>query len=282
MIRLGHLNELTYLRRSPHGIYLVDEEETEVLLPNKYVPEDLEPGEALEVFVYRDHEERPVATTLTPYLIRGGFAHLQVKQTTDFGAFLDWGIEKDLLVPLSEQQERMQAGTWHVVHLYLDSVTQRLVGSSKIHKFLQKEPITVEAGQEVDLLIWKETELGFHAIVNQLHRGHLFSNEIFQPVRVGDQLKGYVKQVREDLKIDLSLQQTGYEATLEPNSEKLLFALRANNGMLMLTDKSSPESIKKELGMSKKAFKKAVGYLYKLRRITIEEAGIFLVQSSKG
>ena len=277
MIEIGRLNTLTAFRQAKQGWYLRNEEGTEVLLPNKYVPENMKEDDPIDVFVFNDSEDRITATTLRPKIELHEFAGLQVKEVNKFGAFLDWGLEKDLLVPFSEQDKKMQKNEYYLVYLYLDVRTERLVASSKVHKFLEKELIELEEGQEVDLIIGESTELGTKAIVNKKYTGLIFKNEIFQKLKVGDKVKGYVKQIRSDKKIDLSLQQQGY-AGVAPNVQKVLTLLKEEQGFLGLNDKSDPQLIQEKLEMSKKTFKKAIGALYREKKIRIEPDGIYLVE----
>jgi len=276
MIHLGKYNRLKIVRQTDNGVYLTDEEGAgEVLLPNKFVPEKWETGDQLKVFIFRDSEDRITATTATPLIKLNEFACLQVRELNNIGAFLDWGLDKDLLVPFKEQPGKMIPGNWYIVYLYLDEKTDRLAASGRYQKFLQKENIHVRAGLEVNLLIDNQTELGLNVIINNRYRGLVYENEIFEPLRRGDRRKGYVKLVREDGKIDVSLQKPGY-GKVEPNAGKILAQLRANEGYLRLTDKSDPDDITELLEMSKKTFKKAVGALYKERLIRLEEDGIYL------
>ena len=278
MINIGENNHLKAARRTDNGVYLTDEEGSgEVLLPNKYVPADLEFGDILEVFIFMDSEDRITATTAEPKIKLHEFACLQVRDVTNVGAFLDWGLEKDLLAPFKEQPGRMLKGHWYMVFLYLDGETDRLVASGRYQKFLQKENITVKPGEEVDLVIDDPTDLGVNVIINHRFRGLIYRNELFERVRRGDRRSGYIKTVREDGKIDVTLQKPGY-AKVEPNAEKILAELKANDGYLRLTDKSDPDDITEILEMSKKTFKKAVGALYKQRLIRLEEDGIYLAK----
>lgn len=276
MIQIGVYNKLEVFRESPHGMYLMDEEGEEVLLPNKYVPKGLKIDDDIEVFVYKDSEDRLVATLAKPKITLHQFACLQVKQVNQVGAFLDWGLEKDLLVPYAEQHDKMQVGRSYVVYLYEDEVTERLVATSKVERFLELKDLTVKRKDKVRVLITKASPLGYHGIINNRHWGILYRNEVFQPIRIGDQLDAYVKNIRDDLKIDLSLEQQGY-AKVEPNAARILHMLKGNNGFLPLHDKSNSEMIQSQLGMSKKTFKKAIGGLYKDRLIRIERDGIYLV-----
>ena len=276
MIRVGEINNLRVLRGTSVGMYLGDEEDNDVLLPNKYIPDGLIVGDFIDVFIYRDSEDRIIATTLQPKINLNEFACLRVSAVSHFGAFIDWGLEKDLLVPFREQNKKLEVGDWAIIYLYLDQETERLVGSCKVNKYLEKENIDLKVGQEVDLLIFEKTDMGLNAVINNRYKGLLYQNEIFQRVAWGDTLKGYIKNIREDNRIDLSLQKQGY-VNVEPNSQKILEKLKENEGFLPLNDKSESIDIMSMLEMSKKTFKKAVGALYKQKLITIEEDGIRIV-----
>lgn len=277
MLNIGQHNTLTILRDTKVGLFLGNGNEVDdVLLPNKYVPKVFEIGEEISVFVYLDHEERPVATTLVPYIFLNEFALLRVNYTNQIGAFMDWGMEKDILVPFKEQARPMEKGKRYLVYLYLDEKTNRLVASSKTNQFLDNENITVENGDEVDLIISHITDIGINVIINQKHKGLVYNDEVYDDrIRTGDRLIGYIKNVREDGKIDVSLQKLGYQ-NIEPNAETILDELRASKGFLRLNDNSSPEDIKTVLKMSKKTFKKAIGLLYKEKLIDIKDDGIYL------
>ena len=275
MIHLGQLNTLEILRETPPGLFLGDDEGNEILLPNKYIPASFEIGDKLSVFAYLDSHERPVTTTLKPYMKVNEFGLLQVTALSDFGAFLDWGLEKDLFVPFKEQARDMEEGKWYVVYCYLDEETDRLVGSSKTNKFLSNDELTVERFEEVDLMVSRFTDLGVEMIINQKHKGLVYKDEIFRDLKLGQKLKGAISKIREDNKIDLSLQLIGYK-NIEPSAQIVLDALERNGGSLPLHDKSNPEEIKKRLNMSKKSFKKAIGSLYKQEQITIHSEGIEL------
>jgi uncharacterized protein len=273
MLELGRMNRLRAVRMTPPGMFLADDEGDEVLLPNKYVPDWLGEADTISVFVYTDSHDRIVATTLTPTIQRGQFGLLRVKSVTDYGAFLDWGVERDVFVPFREQHRPMQTESQYVVYLYLDEATNRLVASSKLNKFFDDDPADLEEGQRVDLLVYERTDLGLNVVIDNRWRGLIFANEIFQPLQPGERTVGYVKQIRHDDRIDVSLQAVGQDA-LEPNAERILAALDARDGYLPLTDASEPHQIYAELEMSKKAFKRAVGVLYKARRIELEPNGI--------
>ena len=277
MIEIGKHNSLTIARDTKVGLFLTAGKD-DVLLPNKYVPKVYEIGEEITVFVYLDHEERPVATTLVPYIFLNEFALLRVNYVNQVGAFMDWGMEKDILVPFKEQARPMEKGKRYLVYLYMDEKTNRLVASSKTNQFLDNENITVEKNEEVDLIISHITDIGINVIINQLHKGLIYKDEVYDDtIRTGDKLKGYIKTIRPDGKIDVSLQKQGFE-NIEPNSEVILNELRASRGFLRLNDNSHPEDIKTVLKMSKKTFKKAVGMLYKEKLIEIKDDGIYLIK----
>lgn len=275
MIEVGKYNEMEVVKQMDFGLYL-RKGEVEVLMPSKWVPKDTRIGDILDVFVYRDSDDRLIATTLQPYAVSGEFAFLEVKQVNNIGAFLDWGMEKDLLVPFSEQPTRMNPGQSYVVYVYTDEKSNRMVASAKLNKFIEREDITLQDGDIVDLLIYSETDRGMNAIINDRYTGLIYKNEIYDNIRIGDKLKGYVKQVREDNKIDLSLQKSGYELVDDVKFRILNILKESKDGFLPLHDNSSPEEIKEVLQISKKAFKKAVGTLYKERLVTLTDKGVKL------
>jgi len=275
-MKIGQFNTLKIDRDTQVGLFLTDGKE-DVLLPNKYVPKVFEIGEEITVFVYLDHEERPVATTLVPYIFLNEFALLRVNYVNQIGAFMDWGMEKDILVPFKDQARPMEKGKRYLVYLYLDEKTNRLVASSKTNQFLNNENVTLEKNEEVDLIISHITEIGINVIINQKHKGLVYKDEVYDDsIRTGDKMKGYIKTIRPDGKIDVSLRIQGFES-IEPNSEIILNELRASRGFLRLNDNSNPEDIKTVLKMSKKTFKKAIGLLYKEKIIEIKEDGIHLL-----
>jgi predicted RNA-binding protein (virulence factor B family) len=276
MIRIGEYNTLDIIRESEQGLYLADADGNEVLLPNRYVPETFKIWESIEVFVYLDNEERPVAVTDEPYVTVNDFAMLRCNQVTQHGAFLDWGMVKELFCPFKEQAFKMKAGGWYLIYCYIDEETNRLVASSKTNRFLDNKVLTVQQFDEVDLIVSHPSELGMNVIVNKQHHGLIYKDDIYKELSVGDRLKGIVKKVRHDNKLDITLGQIGYR-NIEPNAEKILHTLEDSDGFLPLTDKSNPDQIKDELEMSKKSFKKAIGTLYKQRLITIDTDGIRLV-----
>lgn len=276
MIKLGQNNTLTILRETEPGLYLGDDDENVVLLPHKYKPEHYDIGDSLSVFVYLDNEERPIATTLEPFLQLNSFGYLHCSDVNQYGAFMDWGLEKQLFVPFKEQARPMKQGHWYIVYLYLDEKTQRLVGSSKTNRFLQNDNLTVETFEEVEVLVTHLTEKGANVIVNGIHKGLIYIDDIFEDIRTGDRIKAFVKKIRPDNKIDIVLQAPGYRS-IEPNANFIREELEAAGGFLPLHDKSDPETIKNELGMSKKSFKKAIGTLYKDKQIEIRDDGIQLI-----
>jgi predicted RNA-binding protein (virulence factor B family) len=274
-MKIGQYNTLKIDRDTQVGLFLTDGKD-DVLLPNKYVPKVFEIGEEIIVFVYLDHEQRPVATTLEPYILLNEFALLRVNYVNQVGAFMDWGMEKDILVPFKEQARPMEKGKRYLVYLYMDEKTNRLVASSKTNQFLSNDELAVENGEEVELIVSHITEVGINVIINEKHKGLLYKDQVYDDIRTGDRLRGFIKNIRPDNKIDVALQIQGYLA-IEPNAEKILSELRASRGFLRLNDNSHPEDIKTVLKMSKKTFKKAIGALYKDKLIEIKEDGIYLL-----
>lgn len=277
---IGRYNTLELLRITSVGAFLGDEQGNDVLLPTKWIPEGAGIGDKLTVFVYTDSEDRPIATTLTPKATVQQFGFMRVNQVNEVGAFLDWGIQKDILVPYREQRLKMEEGRSYVVFLYLDISTGRVAASNRIARYLSNDELTVAEGEEVDLLVFERTDLGYKVIINHLHTGMVYGNEVFRPLNVGEQMKGHVRKVREDNKIDISLQAPGY-AAVEPNSQRLLDMMEKRGGFIPYTDSTDAGVIQHELQMSKKVFKKAVGALYKQKRILIEEEGLRLVKQDQ-
>jgi predicted RNA-binding protein (virulence factor B family) len=275
MLQIGVYHTLKIDRETKVGLFLTNGKD-DVLLPNKYVPNDFTIGEDLTVFVYLDHEERPVATTLKPFISLNSFAVLKVSYINKFGAFLNWGMEKDLFAPFKEQARPMEKDKRYIVTMYLDKQTGRLAASSKINQFLDKEPLDIEVGQEVDLMVSHITEIGINVIINGKFRGLAYQNEVFETVSPGYKTKGYIKTIRPDGKIDVSFQKQGFEA-IDDSAQQVFEALKQNDGILRLNDNSHPEEIKSVLKMSKKTFKKAIGSLYKQKLIDINNEGIQLV-----
>ncbi|MFC2148245.1 S1 RNA-binding domain-containing protein [Bacteroidota bacterium] len=276
MIELGNYNTLKILRETDVGLFLGDDDVDDLLLPSKYVPDEFNIGDDISVFCYLDHEERPIATTLKPLIKRNTFGWLKVAEVNEFGAFMDWGLEKHLLVPFREQQTKMIEGESYVVFCYLDEKSFRLVASSRLNKFAKNEEISLNPNDEVDLLVSRQSELGWDVIINNKYQGLVFNSEVFQPMQVGGTLKGYVKKIREDNKVDVVLKPIGYLG-LEPAAKKIFEQLELAGGYISLHDKSAPEEIQEMFQMSKKTFKKAIGTLYRNRKIEIKNDGIYSV-----
>lgn len=274
-IELGKFNQLKVVKFVDFGLYLDGGDDGEILLPLRYVPEGVKEGDELNVFLYLDNEERLVATTQTPLVQVGEFAFLEVNWVNKYGAFLNWGLMKDLFVPFREQKMRMIQGKSYIVYCYQDKESYRLMASAKVNKFLSNEMPPYQEGQEVEILIWQKTDLGFKAIVENKFAALLYNSEIFQPLHTGMRLKAFVKQVREDGKIDLILQQAG-PRKVDDFAETLLKYIRDHNGFTSFNDKSDAEEIYETFGVSKKTFKKAVGELYKMRLIILQPDGIRL------
>ncbi len=284
MFNFGKYNTLIISRKTPQGFYLVNESGTdddEVLLPNKYVTDDMKEGDLVSVFLYKDSEDRPVATTQKPMLQSGEAGYLLVKEITRIGAFLDWGLDKDLFLPFREQAQRVEQGRHYLVYVYVDKATQRMLATTNLNKFVKNRDIKLKPNDEVDLLITYENETGIRVIVNQQHWGILFKNEIFKPVEKGSTVRGFVKKVREDGKIDVALQKQGIAAAKDIK-QILLDKIAEHKGGLPLSDVSPPELIYEMLGISKKNFKKAVGMLYKEGKIELKENRILLKKKQGG
>lgn len=277
-IELGKFNQLEVVKEVDFGLYLDGGDEGEILLPTRYVPEDCKVGDMLNVFLYLDIDERLIATTLTPLVQVGQFACLEVSWVNQFGAFLNWGLMKDLFVPFSKQKMKMQVGRSYVVHAHVDEESYRIVASAKVERYLSKDMPDYAPGAEVDILIWQKTDLGFKAIIDNKYSGLLYENEIFRALETGMQMKAFVKQVREDGKVDLILQKPGFEK-VDDFSKTLLEYIREHGGRINLNDKSPAEDIYDTFGVSKKTFKKGVGDLYKKRLISLHENGITLAES---
>lgn len=280
MIVPGKMNKLTVLRETDAGLYLGDDEKNEVLLPLSHIKSTYKPKDQIDVFIYTDSGDRLLATTLRPAAEVNQFAYLRVNSVTSVGAFLDWRIEKDLFVPFGEQRSPMEERDFYVVYIYIDEISKRITASSKIEKFISAEPTGLENGMEVDLLVYEESPLGFSCIVNGANKGLLYHNDIYREVYVGDDLKGYVKNIREDKLIDLSLQKSGFKNVLS-STDLILDYIINNNGFLNLTDKSSPDEIAERFNMSKATFKKSVGVLYRQRKVLLKDDGIYLVKENQ-
>lgn len=278
MVELGKINTLKVKRTRDYGAHLDGGELGDILLKHKEVPANCQPGDAVEVFVYADQEGRPRATTRLPCATVGEFAFLPVVANTATGAYLEWGLEKDLFVPKSLQREPLVVGNFYLVHIFIDEQTHRLTASTKIDAFLNRRPPDYQEGEEVSLIIYEQTNLGYKAVVNQTHGGVVYQNEVFRELTIGQQLTGYIKKIREDQKIDLTLQKQGAQR-IDAVSQTILQVLIKNGGRLAVTDKTPPEEIYALFGVSKKTFKKAVGGLYKKRLITIDADSITRVRT---
>ncbi len=275
-MKIGEYNTLRILRDTEPGLFLGDNDDNEVLLPNRYVPETFEIDDELDVFIYLDNEERIIATTDKPYITVGEFSLLRCNAVTKHGAFLDFGLVKELFCPFKEQVFPMKEGGWYLVRCFLDELSERLVASSKTNKFLSNTELSVAQFDEVDIIISHPSDLGMNVIVNNCHSGLIYKDNIYEDLSIGDKLTGVVSKVRPGNKLDISLGKIGYR-NIEPNAEDILDGLEQNSGFIPLNDKSSPEAIKNKFQMSKKNFKKAIGALYKQKLITIESDGIRLV-----
>ena len=276
MLNIGNYNTLKIIKILSFGAYLDGGEGKEILLPTRYVPDGAQVGDEVKVFIYHDNEGRLIATTLHPNAVVGEFAFMQVKSVNTTGAFLDWGLMKDLLVPYKEQKLTMREGKWYLVYVRLDHVTGRIMASARIEKFLNNIPPKYKFNQEIDLLVADDTEIGYKVIVNNLHWGMVYHNQVFQRLEKGEHLKGYVKEIREDDKLDISLTPLGYQK-VDGIAQTILQALQMQNGFLPVHDKSDPEVIYSLFRCSKKAFKQAIGALYRQHRIALEPDGIRLI-----
>jgi len=267
-MKIGEYNTLRILRLTTVGAYLGDDEDNDVLLPNKYLTHEMSVGEDIEVFLYKDSEDRLVATTEKPFITLNEFAYLRVKEVTPFGAFLDWGLEKDLLVPFREQTTKLEEDKYYLIYLKLDTETNRLVATAKTNKYFSVDTSEIEINKEVEILICESFDLGVKIVIEGKFLGIIYHNDVTRKLRRGDYTIGYVYNIREDGKLDVRLEKSGYEK-IEPNAERLLALINNRKGVLYLTDKSDPDDIRDTVGMSKKTFKQAVGNLYKQKKIRI-------------
>ena len=275
-IILGKYNQLEVVKEVDFGIYLNGGDDGEILLPSRYVPEGCKPGDMLNVFIYLDNEERLIATTLQPKVQVDEFACLEVAWVNEYGAFLDWGLMKDLFVPFREQKMKMQKGHRYVVHAHVDEDSYRIMASAKVEKYLSKEMPSYQSGEEVEVMVWQKTDLGYKVIVENKYGGLVYQKEVFKPLELGMKMQAFVRQVREDGKIDLTLQKDGLQKVGD-FAEVLLEFIKEQGGYTSLNDKSAAEDIYETFGVSKKTFKKAVGDLYKKRLVLLIENGIRLV-----
>ncbi len=278
MTEIGKINHLEVVKEVDFGIYLDGGDLGEILMPKRYVPEGTMPGDMIETFIYLDSEDRLVATTEKPLAMVEEFALLTVVSVTPVGAFLNWGLPKDLFVPFREQRQPMEEGKKYLVYVYVDTNTKRIAASSKIEHYLDNIPVDYDLDEEVDLIIVNQTDLGYNAIIDNCHLGVIFKNEVFQPLNPGDKVQGFIKKIRTDGKIDLCLQKAGYEK-ISSFVDRIIVELQKNKGFLPLTDKSSPEEIYNTFKISKKNFKAAIGALYKKRFISLDDTGIHLLGS---
>lgn len=268
MIKLGEYNQLIVLRETDFGFYLGDGIGNDILIPRKWTNTNLAIDDEINVFVYLDHEERPIATTLVPKIILGEFNYLKAKDVSKVAAFMDWGLEKDLMVPFKNQPQNFEQDKWYCIYLYIDTETERLVGTAKINPFLNKETPTYEIGDKVNILVCEDTDIGVNLIVDNKFRGLVYHSDIFNNIQRGDKTVGYIKKVRVDGKLDVTLEPIGLER-FEVNAQKLLDYIKSNGGEISLTDKSDPELIYEKLQMSKKTFKAALGILYKAKKVIL-------------
>ena len=277
-IKLGDYNRLTIVKEVDFGIYLDGGDEGEILLPKRYVPENCKPGDELEVFLYLDQDERLIATTQHPLVKVGEFACLEVAWVNQYGAFLNWGLMKDLFCPFHEQKQRMEIGNRYVVAVFIDEESYRIAASAKVEHFFATDFPPYQPGEKVDLLVWQTTDLGFKVIIDNAYPGLVYRSQVFKSIRIGDSLQGYIMGVRPDGKIDVSLQPHGRQQTTD-FAETLLQYLKDHDGFCELGDKSDAQDIKHRFEVSKKVYKKAIGDLYRRRLITLEDAGIRLVEA---
>jgi predicted RNA-binding protein (virulence factor B family) len=272
MLKIGEFNRLTIARRVAIGAFLTDGE-SDVLLPKKYLPEIIDLGEEIKVFIYLDQQQRPVATTLRPYIRLNDFSYLRVSFVNKFGAFVDWGLEKDLFIPFAEQSQKLELGKRYLVYMFFDQQSNRLVGSTKLHRFLSTDHPSFEENQDVEVIIKNQTDLGYNVIVDKTHLALIYKNEIYEELRIGDKHKAKIKRVRPDGKIDVKITASFLEAK-EDFTQTIFRILQSKDGYLPFNDKSSPEDINDIFKMSKKNFKKAIGHLYREKIIDITEDGI--------
>jgi len=273
---IGKFNKLKVVKDLDFGLYLEGADLGEILLPRRYVPDGCTIDDEVDVFLYFDSSDRIIATTETPYASVGEFAFLHVKTVDEFGAFLDWGLMKDLLVPFREQKVTLTKGRSCVVYVFYDEKSNRIAASAKVEKYLNRTPPEYTIGQEVDLLIWKVTDLGYKVIINHAHHGVLYANEVFQELAVGQKMKGFIRKVRDDLKIDVGLFATGY-ANVKQHSDVIINYLEQQGGYAGIHDKTAAETIYSLFGISKKTFKKVISDLYRQRLISLEKEGIRLI-----
>jgi len=273
MLEAGKYHTLRVVKHVDFGIYLDGGDDLEILMPTRFVPEGVQDGDEIRVFIYHDNEGRLIATSQKPYGIVGDIVALEVRDKNQQGAFLNWGLMKDLFLPLSQQASPIRVGGKYLVYIYIDEQTGRVAATERISKFIDNDDLTIAEGDEVDMLVWRETEIGYAVIINNKHEGLVHYNEVFKELNTGDKVKGYIKSILPDNKITASLGKKGYKR-IESEVEKIMRLLEENNGYLPYHDKSDPEEIYDFFGMSKKAFKMATGSLYKQRKISFTKTGI--------
>jgi len=274
MIKLGAYQQLTIQSKTDEGYFLADTDGDDVLMPNRFITDEMNIGDTIKVFVYSDTDDIDIASTEEPFFTVNQFAYLEVMDVNRIGAFCHWGLEKELFIPFSNQGDRLQRGQFVIVYMYVDEMTDRLVGTTKIKKYLKPHADeNIKKGDRVDLIVLGKTDLGYKVIINHTYAGLVFHDEVFDKITLGQDLTGYIKPIRPDRKIDVSLQPIGHRS-IEPNAQKILEHLDSNNGFVPLNDKSDPEKIQETFGISKKLFKKSIGGLYKQRLISIDADGI--------
>lgn len=277
MIELAKRNRLNVIKKVDFGHYISDSQGLEILLPNKYCPEDIELNQKIEVFIYKDSEDRLIATTETPKACVGEIANMKVVSVNDYGAFVDWGLSKDLFVPFREQKRPLSEGQYHPIYVYVDVNSNRIVGSANIDKLLNPDGKDLERNIEVSIVVYDQTEIGYKIMINNTHKGLIHNEDVYQYLEIGFESKAYIKKIRDDFKIDVALSKQGYTKVYD-ELDKIIDALENNNGFLKLNDKSHPDDIKRQFNISKATFKKAIGSLYKNKKILIKDDGIYLIK----
>jgi uncharacterized protein len=276
-LRLGQYNRLEVIKELDFGLYLDGYDGEEILIPRVYVPEGTQIGDMLDVFIYRDSEDRLIATTLKPFGVVGDFAYLKVRDVSKLGVFMDWGLMKDLLVPFGEQSHKMGLGRSYLVYIYIDEETERIVASAKLDKFLENDTSKFTEGQEVSLIPYEYTDLGIKALINKSCIGVIYKSEVFKDVILGEETKGFIKKIRTDTKIDLALVKQGFDR-IDNVKSQIYDLLVSKEGFLPYTDKTDSEIIYRDLQMSKKDFKKAIGGLYRDGKVKLQDDGVYIVQ----
>lgn len=281
MIEIGKINKLNVLRETDAGLFLGEKGGNEVLLPNSHLPAGFKKKDKLDVFVYSDADGRLIASLRRPVAELNQFVCLRVNAVTDKGAFMEWGLEKDLFVPFGEQKFEMEKDRYYVIYIYLDEVSKRITGSGKLDRFLSNENLQIKEGEEVQVMITEESQLGYSCIINGVHKGLIYHSDVYQNLFVGEEMVAYVKTIREDKLIDISLQKIGFQKVLSA-TDIILEYLEKNKGFVGLHDKSDPEAIAETFNMSKATFKKSIGVLYRHRKVLIKPDGVYLVNKEEG